>query len=256
MKAASDRGRAVVEVMRIVGIALLLGPAAAIEATADAGAADPSPLNAGIGEARRLMGAWKERSLAAPAGAKTPDRWMGAEPVVGLSVDVKYRCEGGRYRYELGERSASLGPALAAAGGRFNAGYLYPSEAGYSVLLEGTAPGARVSLADKGGKPVLPVGTVAPEEPGCAYEGAQGYTMVRIAVEGPAQAVLETKARTGILRPACYKNITEGIYVQELWKTLRLSWPQGSVELKESDSEVFRDREKCMDFYRWLTGSD
>ena len=183
-----------------------------------------------------------------------PAPWAGSEPVSGIAVDIQYRCVGGEYRYAVAQDATSRGPALAAEGARFNAGYLYPSEAGYRVQMDGETAGAAVSLAGKNGQPVLPLGAALPLGGQCV-EGTRGYSAVSLALDPSVKAELETKPRTGALRPICYKNITTGFYVQELWKTLRLSWRQARIEMKVSDSQVFHNREACVEFYRWLSGS-
>lgn len=176
----------------------------------------------------------------------------GPLPVTDVNISVAVLCRGGQYSYAVEDVSPDLGPALSVSTGKSEAGYLYLSEAGYQIHMEGDGTGAKLFLSDPSVGNRLPFAVLDPATPQCRFEGSRGRTYERIRLHSSVRAELEVKPRTGIIRPACYKNVIVGGYVLELWKHLRFALSDREIKVKSADSANFGDKDECRKYHETL----
>ncbi len=175
----------------------------------------------------------------------------GPQPVVQAELSFSRTCADGTPRYALADVSKDLGPSLDITTEKSKIGYLYVLEAGYRPIMDADQPGAPIFLSDASTGNRLPFAVLDPKDiPPCRSGGGREYASpVRIRLEPSVRAELEIKPRTGIFRPACYKNVTTGAYKLDLWNILTLKLPDRKIEVKSADSESFQDEEECRRFY-------
>lgn len=184
---------------------------------------------------------------AGPA-AETSDRRGVRQRLRSLAVSVARTCDVDGPRYALQPVSAELGPVLWAAGDSLASDYLYPLENGLQLSLAGDVPGAALTVRSAQGEPrLLGTFTASSSGPGPCWPYPMSMAELRLA-DGVA-ATISLAPRTGILRPACYKDAVNGFYKLDVWAVLSLSFPQETMTIKAKDSRSFPDRDSCRAFH-------
>lgn len=171
------------------------------------------------------------------------------ETVRKLTVSVARTCGADGPRYVLQPVAADLGPSLSVSGDSLDSDYLYPQENGLQLVLAGDAPGAALSVRSSGGE-ARALGTVAAPATGPCSPYPMSSVEVRLA-QG-VSAEISVEPRTGIFRPACYKDIINGFYKLDTWTVLTLAFPQETMTVKAKDGMSFPDEPQCRAFYARL----
>lgn len=170
------------------------------------------------------------------------------EDVRSLAVSVARGCDGAIPRYQLASVSASLGPVLSAAASTLDSSYLYPASSGLSLALRGDGPGAELAIIPANGA-AHALGTIAAEAGPCRpYPNAS----VRLEPAANLAAALSVMPRTGIFRPACYKDPINGFRKLDTWTVLTLSFPVETLTVRVEDSRSFPDERSCREYYARL----
>lgn len=204
--------------------------------------------------ARELIAQAREAEDSVPASwatAASADVPGVREEVRSLEVSVSRTCVGNGPRYALYPITAGMGPALSATAASLQSSYLYPLENGLSLSLSGDGPGAALAITSADGAASV-LGTIIPEEGPCREYPA---ATARIALASGVSAALLVQPRTGILRPACYKDIINGYYKLDTWTVLTLSSSGQTMMVRTKDSAAFRDEGACRAYYARLTAS-
>ncbi len=226
--------------------AAVLAAALLVLGTSTFAQGDGAWADAASGEFARAL-----KSVARRAAASAPADVAGVrETVRKLTVSVSRTCGAEGPRYALQPVSADLGPALSASGESLSSEYLYPQESGLQLVLAGDAPGAALSVRSRGGE-ARALGTIMGPEP---RQSCSPYPMssVEVRLAPGVAASISVAPRTGIFRPACYKDIINGFYKLATWTILTLAFPQETLTVKTKDGMSFPDEPQCRAFYARL----
>lgn len=200
------------------------------------------------------MSALPQRLTASAAGvdAAAADDIPGVrETVRRLAINVARTCADGQPRYVLHSDGPKNGPSVSAAADSLQSDYLYPQASGLRLALDGGGPGAALSIGAAGGT-MRVLGTIAAEEGACRE---YPDTSARLEIASSVAVALSVEPRTGIFRPACYRDPINGFYKLDTWTVLTVSFPQEALTVKTADSAPFPDKETCLEFYgRLKTG--
>ena len=180
------------------------------------------------------------RSL--PRGSDVPGI---RETVRRLEIHVTRSCVGTAPRYVLEPVSAKLGPSLPAYADSLESFYFYPREAGLRLELAGDGPGAALSIGSADGA-MRALGTIAHEEGPCRPYSS---VLAQLEVASAVTATISVTPRTGIFRPACYKDPINGFHKLDTWTTLTLIFPQEIMAVKIADGKSFHDKQSCLDYH-------
>ena len=190
------------------------------------------------------------KSADASPAAPTRDIPKIRESARRMTVSVSITCADGQARYSLRPISAALGPSFSAYANSLQSDSFYPQENGLSLALKDDGDGAALWIGRSGAE-MRKLGGIATGAGAC--RGRDDY--VDLSLDGAVSAGLSVEPRTGIFRPACYKDIINGFYKLDTWTILTLAFPQEALTVKVKDSEPFPDEGACRAFYERVKAS-